>query len=70
MTTFAAPQDTERELEERTAAAWTAYRDELQGLGGQEYADTEMLAWDRLQAQLREIEALRAELPPVADGTR
>ncbi len=72
MTTFAAPQDTERrraELEARTAAAWTAYRDELEGLGGREYADAETFAWDRLQAQLREVQELRAELA-AGDGPR
>jgi len=72
MTTFAAPQDTERrqaELEARTAAAWTAYRDELQGLDGQDYADAETLAWDRLQAQLNEVQALRTEPARAVDGT-
>ena len=32
MTTFAALQDAERELEARTAAAWAAYSDELRAL--------------------------------------
>ena len=57
MTTFAAPHEIERriaELEAGTAAAWTSYRDELHGLAGQEYADAEALAWDRLQSTLRE----------------
>jgi hypothetical protein len=72
MTTFAAPQDTERrhaELAARTRDAWEAYRAELAGLHGQAYVDTELLAWDGLQATLRELEALRADLPP-AGGER
>jgi len=66
MTTFA-PQDTERrqaELAARTRDGWTTYRDALAGLEGEAYGDAEMLAWDTLQATLRELEALRADLPP------
>lgn len=69
MTTFAAPQDTERrhaELAARTRDAWTTYRDALAGLEGEAYGDAEMLAWDALQATLRELEALRADLPPAS----
>jgi hypothetical protein len=60
MTTFAALPDA-RELEARTCAAWTTYREELRELDGRAYADAELAAWDRLQAALGEIEALRAE---------
>jgi len=69
MTTFAAPQEVERrlaELDARTTAAWTAYRDELAGLAAQRYDDAEPLAWERLQTALVELELLRAE--PAQDG--
>jgi len=56
MTTFAAPQDAEREREARTAAAWTSYRDELRQLDGAAYAAAEIAAWDGLQATLRELQ--------------
>ena len=54
MTTFAALQDAERELEARTHAAWTAYSDALRGLDRIAYEDAEPAAWDQLQATLRE----------------
>jgi hypothetical protein len=66
MTTFAALPDSQRrlaELDARTHAAWMAYRDELRELGRDAYADAEPGAWERLQAELRELDALRAELP-------
>jgi len=66
MTTFAAPHEIERriaELEAGTAAAWTSYRDELHGLAGQEYADAEALAWDRLQSTLRELQVPALQQP-------
>ncbi len=66
MTTFAAPHEIERriaELEAGTAAAWTSYRDELHGLAGQESADAEALAWDRLQSTLRELQVPALQQP-------
>jgi hypothetical protein len=62
MTTFAAPPDIQ-DIGALTCAAWTTYSDELRGLDGQAYAEAETLAWDRLQAALREIAALRAKAP-------
>jgi hypothetical protein len=62
MTTFAALQDAERELEARTAAAWTAYSDELRDLGGDAYAIAEPAAWEGLQSALRELQVQRDEL--------
>ena len=59
MTTFAALQNTERELEERTHAAWTTYGDDLRGLDRIDYDDAEPVAWERLQATLREVAELR-----------
>lgn len=62
MTSFAALTDA-TELEALTCAAWTTYSDELRELEGQAYADAESAAWDRLQASLRELEAMRPGLP-------
>jgi len=59
MTTFAALQDTELELDTRTHAAWTAYGDELRGLDRIAYDAAEPRAWHQLQATLREVEARR-----------
>ena len=55
MTTFAALPDAERELETRTHAAWTTYRDALRGLDSIAYDDAEPAAWDQLQATLLEL---------------
>jgi hypothetical protein len=57
MTTFAPKQDT---LDERTRAAWSAYRDQLVKLDGPEYDAAEADSWDRLQEALRDIESDRA----------
>ncbi len=62
MTTYAALPD-ELELEALTCAAWTTYSDELRGLEGEAYADAEIIAWDRLQANLRALAARRPALP-------
>jgi len=58
MTTFAAPPDA-FEIEALTCAAWATYRHELRDLDGTAYADAEAVAWDRLQATLRELGSLR-----------
>ncbi len=58
MTTFATLPDAQ-DLEALTCAAWTTYSDELRELDGQAYADAEGAAWDRLQAALRELAAMR-----------
>lgn len=71
MTTFAALQDAERELEERTAAAWKGYRDDLCALEGAAYAAAETSAWDQLQTTLRELRQHRDGLAAsggTADG--
>jgi hypothetical protein len=62
MTTFAALPDAQ-ELEALTCAAWMTYSEELRDLVGQAYADAEPAAWDRLQANLRELAARRPALP-------
>ena len=61
MPTFAAVPDAQ-EIEALIGAAWETYSYELRELTGQEYADAETDSWERLQATLRELEALRAEL--------
>ena len=63
MTTFAAQQDLLAELEARERAAWTAYSDELRELDADAYEDAEPVAWEQLQATLREVEAVRAGSP-------
>ena len=67
MTTFATPDTTRllAELDARTRVAWTSYRDALSSLEGAEYDVAEAAEWDQLQATLREIEAARADLPPL-----
>ncbi len=62
MTTFAALPDAQ-ELEALRCAAWTTYSDELRGLDGPAYDDAEPAAWDRLQANLRDLAPPRPELP-------
>jgi hypothetical protein len=76
MTTFAPNQETEHrleELEERTRAAWSAYRESLRDLQGPEYTDAEDASWEVLQRTLRHLQEERAELtaapsPPADAG--
>lgn len=71
MTTFATQPETARrlaELDARTRVAWAAYRDELQGLAGRAYDDAEPVAWDQLQATLRDLAAQRAALAAAPPG--
>lgn len=65
MTTSAAKPESDRRLAEIDACrrgAWAAYREELRALEGDAYTDAEPLAWERLQATLRELDAERATL--------
>ena len=68
MTTFAALQDADRELEARTHAAWTTYGDALRGLDRIAYDDAEPAAWDPLQATLRDLHEPPAPVAPAADA--
>jgi hypothetical protein len=65
MTTFT-PNRTQarqlKELDERKARAWGAYRDSIRELTGQDYDDAERRSWDRLQRKLKELEDQRAEV--------
>jgi hypothetical protein len=67
MTTFAALQDAQRELEALTLAAWTTYGDALRELDGSDYADAEPAAWEQLQATLRD--AAEQPSPPAAPSS-
>jgi hypothetical protein len=69
MTTFAALQDAERELEARTAAAWAAYSDELRELDSDAYDVAEPAAWEGLQSALRELRVQRDELEASGGGS-
>ena len=51
-----------RDLDERTARAWSAYQESLRDLEGVEYDEAESRCWERLQRKLREVERQRAEL--------
>ena len=51
-----------KELDERTARAWGAYRDSLRELAGEEYDAAERRSWDRLQRKLKELDGQRAEV--------
>ena len=52
--------------DERTRAAWEAYRDELHGLEGRDYDEAEPAAWHRLQSALEGIDP--GSTPPAAVG--
>jgi hypothetical protein len=51
-----------KELDERRARAWGAYRDSLRDLAGRDYDEAEHRSWERLQRKLGELEAQRAEV--------
>ena len=42
-----------KELDERTARAWGAYRDSLRELAGRDYDDAEDRSWELLQPRCR-----------------
>jgi hypothetical protein len=56
-----------KELDERRARAWGAYRDSLRDLSGRDYEEAEDRSWERLQRKLKELDAQRAEV--VGGGT-
>lgn len=59
---------TNSDLDQRRAAAWTAYRNATADLAPGDYETTEELAWAGLQADLQGIAAERDELAPSAAG--
>jgi hypothetical protein len=66
MTKAFAPEQDHRarldELDERTRSAWSAYSDSLRSLQGREYEEAEHESWERLQAELRDLDGERALL--------
>lgn len=60
----ATTRDTEklRELEDGTRRAWSAYRQRLRDLKGEEYEQAEHESWAELQTELRRLERRRRSL--------
>lgn len=56
------------DLDQRTTAAWAAYRDATADLAPGDYDTAEELAWASLQADLRGIEAERGTAAAGAAG--
>lgn len=59
MTTIARNADRLRELDAGTRRAWSAYRDKLSELTGEEYDAAEQESWGELQLELRRLERRR-----------
>jgi hypothetical protein len=66
MSTFAPKLDARLEARER--AAWTIYKDSLDGLDGMDYEDAEVISWARLQDSLRQIAADRESAAAETDA--
>ena len=62
MTTIVLDADRLRELDAGTHEAWSAYRDSLRELSGDEYELVEAEAWDELQRELRRLARRRKTL--------
>jgi hypothetical protein len=67
VTAIAPDVDRLRELEHDTQVAWTAYRDQLRDLTGEEYERAEGDSWAELQNALARVERLRRSLAPQAE---
>ena len=50
------------EIESDTRRAWTAYRERLRGLEGDDYERIEDESWTKLQRELRRLERRRRTL--------
>jgi len=59
-----------KELDDRTARAWGAYRDSLRDLACRDYDDAEDRSWERRQRKLHELDAQRAEVVSGSGETR
>ena len=73
MTTSAADQRTDRqlqELEDRTRTAWEDYRSSLADVGGGEYEELELISWERLQRELHELADERERLVGAAPAAQ
>jgi hypothetical protein len=62
VTAIAPDLDGLRELEHDTRLAWTAYRERLHDLTGEEYERVELEAWAELQNALDRVERRRQGL--------
>jgi uncharacterized protein YecT (DUF1311 family) len=62
MSTIAYRTDKLRELEDDERRAWTAYRDRIRELTGNEYERAETESWETLQRELRGLERRRRSL--------
>lgn len=67
MTAFAPDIDKLRELDDGTRRAWSAYRERLRELTGDDYERTETESWDQLQSELRRLERRRRTLQRPAE---
>jgi hypothetical protein len=62
VTTIARNADRLRELDAGTRRAWSAYREKLSELTGEEYDAAEQESWGELQLELRRLERRRQSL--------
>lgn len=62
MSTIAYRTDKLRELEDDERRAWTAYREQIRELIGEEYELAEHESWEALQRELRSLERRRRSL--------
>jgi len=67
VTTIAHDADKLRELDADTRRAWSAYRDRLRELSGQEYEHAEDESWEELQTELSRLERRRRTLDQTAN---
>lgn len=54
------------ELDRRTREAWQSYRAACTEVAAPDYEETELIAWDLLQHELRAVETERRELETAA----
>jgi uncharacterized protein YecT (DUF1311 family) len=62
VSTIAYRTDKLRELEDDERRAWTAYRDRIRELTGNEYESAETESWETLQRELQGLERRRRSL--------
>jgi len=67
VTTIAHDADKLRELDADTRRVWSAYRDRLRELSGEEYEHAEDESWEELQTELSRLERRRRTLDQTAD---
>lgn len=62
MSTIAYRNDKLRALDDDERRAWTAYRDRIRELNGDEYESAEHESWEELQRELQGLEQRRRSL--------